>query len=98
MLQPCYVFAVLFKGHCDMLAIFLHSGSMPVLEVRRTEHYVASTSDLQDAVCCAGVNFYPLLRSNFALRDVYATPCELRAENALALLLHLHKVSHQKAA
>ena len=73
-----------------MLAIFLHSGSMPVLEVRRAEHYVASTSYLQDAVCCASVNF--------ALRDVYATLCELRAENALALLLRLNKVSRQKVA
>ena len=35
---------------------------------------------------------------NFALRDVCAAPCELHAENALALLLHLHKVSRQKAA
>lgn len=90
MLQPRYVFAVLFKSHCDMLAIFLHSGFVPVLEVRRTEHYVASTSDLQDVVCCAGVNF--------ALLDVYATPCELHAGRALALLLRLHKVPRQKVA
>ena len=90
MLQPCYVFAVLFKGYCDMLAIFLHSGSVPVLEVRRAEHYVASTSDLQGVVCCAGVNF--------ALRDVYATPCELHAENAPAQPLHLHKASQKKVA
>lgn len=90
MFQPRYVFAVLFKGHCDVLAIFLHSGSVPVLEIRRTEHYVASISDLQGVVCCASVNF--------ALRDVYAMPCELRAENALAQPLHLHKASQKKVA
>ena len=40
-----------------MLAVFLQSGSVLVFDARRTKHYVASTSDLHDAVRRAGVNF-----------------------------------------
>lgn len=57
MLQPRYVFALLFKGYRDVLAVFLQSGSVPVFDARRTERYVASTGDLYDAVRRAGVNF-----------------------------------------
>ena len=40
-----------------MLAVFLQSGSVLVFDARRTEHYVASTSDLYDSVRRTGVNF-----------------------------------------
>ena len=85
MLQSRYVFAVLFKGYRDVLA-----GSVPVFDAQRTKHYVASTSDLHDAVRHAGVNFAP--------RDACATPCLLHVGNALALLLRLHKALRRKAA
>ena len=57
MLQPRYVFAVLFKGYRDVLAVFVQSGSMPVFDARRTKHYVARVSDLHDSVRRTGVNF-----------------------------------------
>ncbi len=90
MLQSRYAFTLLFKGYRDVLSAFLQSGSVSMLDARRAEHYVASTSDLHDAVRHAGVNFAP--------RDACATPCLLHVGNALALLLRLRKALRRKAA
>ena len=50
MLKPRYVFAILFKGYRDALAVFAQPGFVPAFDVRRTKHYVARTSDLHDSV------------------------------------------------
>ena len=97
MLQPRCVFAVLFKGYRDVLAVFVQSGSVPMLDARRAEHYVARTSGLYDSAPYR-CKFYPTLRLNFAPRDACAMPCVLCVENAPAQPLHLHKASQKKVA
>ena len=51
MLQSRYIFAILFKGYRDALAVFMQSSSVPVFDAQRTKHYVAQASDQMCMSC-----------------------------------------------